>query len=108
MPKLQGDFLIGWKNVPGSSKVSPSCACGSWKQHWLNYSGCSEWPSKCSVVGCDEEATDGGHVEKEGLERIIVPLCSKHNSSDNEQAMSFKEGTYWARANQAETCGKKK
>ena len=44
----------GWKNKGGTGVRS--CKCGSWEQHWLNYSGKS-WPTQCSVFGCSNQAT---------------------------------------------------
>lgn len=37
----------GWKNKVGTQ--DRECKCGSWKQHWINFSG-KKWPEKCSVI----------------------------------------------------------
>ena len=49
----------GWKNKKGTS--IRFCNCGSWKQHWLNYSGIT-WPEVCSVEGCKNKPTLGAHI----------------------------------------------
>lgn len=36
----------GWKNKAGTG--NRLCKCGSWTQHWLNFSD-ESWPKKCSV-----------------------------------------------------------
>ena len=48
-----------WKNKKGTG--DRKCKCGSWKQHWKNFSG-QTWPNTCTVSGCLNIATDGLHV----------------------------------------------
>ena len=93
----------GWKNVSGSSERSPKCKCGSWKQHWKNFSG-REWPSVCSVSGCGNKAVLGAHVYSAGYsnKEFIAPFCSMHNNKD--ELLSLKNGTVLVIANQSETC----
>jgi hypothetical protein len=97
----------GWKNVSGSG--DQKCKCGSWKQHWLNFSGATEWPSECSIKGCSEKPVDGGHLRcSENNLEYIAPLCSKHNNPNNTEEMTLKGGVKLARANRSETCEKTK
>ncbi len=82
------------------------CICGTWKQHWINFSG-KEWPAKCTVKGCDHKATLGAHITKKGENKeYIIPACEGCNQSSS--AFQLKREDYLVSANQSETCGKKK
>ena len=94
----------GWSNKKGTS--DRVCKCGSWSQHWLNYTNPKlTWPFQCSVNGCSSRAALGGHViHKEVPGEKIVPLCNSCNGltaffnlKDNVQVIS---------ANVADTCGR--
>ena len=64
----------GWTVKYGTS-LRP-CACGSWIQHWMTFSG-QFWPPRCSVAGCSNAPSVGGHVVHQGgLGDGIVPLCA--------------------------------
>jgi hypothetical protein len=94
----------GWKNKGGTA--DRSCKCGSWKQHWLNFSG-QPWPEKCSVDGCDKKAEDGGHLYNslsDSMAEVIVPLCKDCNNPENRAVMALKPGVVKVPANQSETC----
>lgn len=93
----------GWSNKAGTS--DRACKCGSWSQHWVNYAGKS-WPAVCSVQGCTNKATVGGHVVNQGAtgERI-VPLCDSCNKLGSP--FILRDGTMLPSANRAETCEKK-
>lgn len=93
----------GWSNKQGTS--DRDCACGSWAQHWVNFAG-KPWPSQCSVEGCYQKATVGGHVINTSVtgERI-VPLCDSCNKRGGTFAL--KGGISVPSANKAETCEKK-
>lgn len=56
---MKSMIYSGWKNKVGTA--DRACKCGSWKNHWIKFSG-KEWPAKCSVVGCNNSATVGAHV----------------------------------------------
>jgi len=73
-----------WKNKGETSACK--CQCGSWKQHWTNFSE-AQWPKKCSVKGCSKPAEVVAHVYRESSPEIcfVVPLCKRHNT----QAESF-------------------
>jgi len=64
---------------------------------------------ECSVLGCANKAVVGGHVtpcsEDEGL-WLIMPLCSKHNSSFNENPFEILNPlrTRWVQQDPLPTC----
>ena len=89
-----------WKNKGGTG--DRDCACGSWKQHWINNSS-SSWPSKCSISGCNNNATLGAHVINSSVsgERII-PACDSCNKLDDE--FNLKGGVSLVSANKTKTC----
>ncbi len=92
----------GWKNKAGTG--TRSCACGSWKNHWIKFSG-KTWPAKCSVSGCSNEPTLGAHVYNSNVNgEKIVPMCDSCNKLSGE--FSLRDGTILVSANQSETCGK--
>lgn len=92
-----------WKNKEGTG--SRDCKCGTWKQHWINHSGCVNWPQVCVVVGCSNTATVGAHIinSKETGE-WIAPLCDQCNKRTTE--FNLEGNIYLAPANQAHTCDK--
>lgn len=50
--------------------------CQSWKQYWMQISP-QLWPSKCSISGCGNRATDGAHVWVRGKRpAYILPMCN--------------------------------
>ena len=92
----------GWSNKNGTS--DRSCTCGTWKQHWINYSN-KEWPTSCSVKGCTNKATLGAHVINETVTgEKIVPMCNACNSQSYK--FSLKGATGIPSANISKTCGK--
>lgn len=101
---------VAIKNKAGSSKTS--CACGSWINHWEKYS--TYYHKKCSIVGCEEDATDGAHIyrtkapaahETNGI-TFIIPMCSTHNNPNNTEEMLVEAETEFVWANKSETCEK--
>lgn len=91
----------GWSNKKGTAVRN--CACGSWKQHWLNYSNQS-WPSSCSVDGCYSFPTLGAHIYNSQVTgEKIVPMCDSCNK--NEYTFNLKGGISLVSANTSETCG---
>lgn len=91
----------GWKNKAGTG--TRSCKCGSWKQHWINASGKS-WPEKCSITGCDNDATLGAHIINAKVSgEKITPACGSCNKLGSE--FSLKNGTTLVSANKQQTCG---
>jgi hypothetical protein len=91
------------KNINGTSDTL--CKCGSWLQHWRNFSG--QIISYCSVEYCINRDLVGAHVQRaDSTDKswYIVPLCQKHNQSTGELQISdtFK----FVSANKKETCEK--
>jgi hypothetical protein len=79
-----------------------ACACGSWKQHWINFSG-KTWPGSCSVESCANKPTLGGHVINPRVTgEKIVPLCDSCNKRSG--TFSLKDGTTVVSANKSQTC----
>jgi hypothetical protein len=90
----------GWKNKAGTG--NRSCRCGSWKQHWINATGKS-WPKKCSIAGCDNDATLGAHIVNSKVSGgKIAPACDSCNKLSGE--FSLKGGVTLVSANKQETC----
>ena len=93
---------IGWKNKGGTSVRE--CKCGSWKQHWLNYSSKS-WPSTCSVKGCSATPTLGAHVYNPSVTgEKIIPMCGACNKKTD--SFDFMADTTLVSANKLETYDK--
>ena len=92
----------GWKNKKGTSVRS--CNCGTWKQHWINYSE-KTWPEICSVEGCTNKATLGAHIYNSKVtSEKIVPACDSCNKRD--EAFDLKSGVTLVPANKQKTCEK--
>ena len=91
----------GWKNKSGTG--NRACSCGTWKQHWINFSH-KKWPSQCSVIGCTNVPTLGAHVYHSNVEgERIVPMCNLCNQKNDE--FSLRDGTIPVYANREKTCG---
>ena len=91
------------KNINGTSDTT--CKCGSWLQHWKNYSGQS-LPVHCSEIRCTSRPELGAHVQKVSLydnNWYIIPLCSSHNKSTGE--LEIMDSVKLVSANKRETCG---
>lgn len=68
------------ENINGTSDTE--CKCGSWIQHWKNFS--IQTATYCSEESCIETDLEGAHVQKANSTDqswYIVPLCGKHNQS---------------------------
>lgn len=95
------------KNLNGTG--DRKCKCGTWILHFNKFSKRNlDWVSKCSVMGCNADATDGGHVKfLAGTDesQYIVPLCKRHNL-DFGAEFDIKAGVDRVSANVSETCGK--
>jgi len=67
------------RNISGTAD-NPPCPCGSWLDHWKNYTGFDN--PACAVGGCEKRANVGGHVLKAGgdMTQYIIPLCYEHNN----------------------------
>lgn len=92
----------GWKNKKGTAKRT--CKCGSWMQHWINYSK-KNWSVECSVLGCKNSPNVGAHIINSDVSgEKIVPMCDSCNKATGE--FSLKSGVTLVNANVSETCGK--
>ena len=89
-------------NINGTS--DNVCKCGSWKAHWIKFSG-KDWPNYCCEKSCMNPPTVGAHVEKVNGSNswYIVPLCDKHNKATNE--MELYGNPTLVTANRGLTCG---
>lgn len=93
---------VGWSNKGGTG--GRSCNCGSWKKHWLNSTKVS-WPSSCSVSGCSNSPTLGGHIINSNVTgEKIVPMCDSCNKLIT--SFNLKGGVTLVSANKADTCDK--
>lgn len=93
----------GWSNKSGTA--NRSCVCGTWKQHWLNYSNKS-WPAECSVSNCSNKPTLGGHIINNSVSgELIAPLCDSCNKLSDK--FSLKNRVSLTSANKADTCERK-
>jgi hypothetical protein len=91
----------GWKNKKRTS--DRDCNCGSWKNHWINFSN-QDWPASCSVSGCNSKATLGAHILHSNVNgERIAPMCDSCNMTSGN--FSFKDGTSLSHANASAECG---
>ena len=101
---------IGWENVSGSSKVSPSpVGYSSWIEYYRDKTGCAG--NKCCNANCSNTFFPthghvpeivGAHVYQSGSSdesQYIVPLCKSCNSVGGY--VSIKSGTVAVSANQS-------
>lgn len=90
------------KNINGTSQNS--CSCGSWLQHWRNYSG--QQANICRAAGCSRSDLAGAHVQKDvnyDNNWYIVPFCTMHNRTSD--TIELVAGTVLVSANKKATCG---
>ena len=90
-------------NINGTSDTT--CKCGSWLQHWINFSGQSI--TYCPVGSCIKTDLVGAHVQKadsDDKKWYIYPLCSTHNKSSGKLEVS--DSYKLVSANKSETCEK--
>lgn len=91
------------KNINGTSGLT--CGCGSWLNHWANFSGQSI-PTYCPTFGCMEKKLVGAHVQQDSTtdkKWYIVPLCATHNAKSETLDVG---PVALAPANVSETCKK--
>lgn len=94
----------GWYNAKDTSNLE--CPCGTWRKHWKKYSNGKPWPTRCSVLGCNNLAEDGAHVYHSDNpdELWIVPLCRECNSPWNYFELIFKPDTILVKADARNKC----
>ena len=98
-------YQSGWRNKGGTSFRS-NCKCGSWKNHWENFSNKDFSLQKCSLLGCSNPAEQAAHVfcSEVGMFEWLAPLCRSCNHPTNDYFFSLEIGTVLVNANRAETC----
>ena len=93
-------------NINGTTESTTTCICGSWLNHWKNFS-MRPLPHYCSAVGCFRTDLVGTHVQF-AYTRIrtwlIIPLCNLHNASKTDLDVS--DTVQFVQANKSETCEK--
>lgn len=93
------------KNINGTS--SNLCNCGSWLEHWGNYSNQS-LPTYCPEKNCINKPEVGAHVQKydsTDSSWYIIPLCRIHNGKKGE-TIEVSDSIALGSANVSKTCGK--
>ena len=66
----------------------------TWKHLWIRKSG-REWPKMCRIAYCNNEATDGAHVEKKGAcGDFILPMCHDCNIHKTDWMNTKKKDSY--------------
>ena len=92
-------------NINGTS--DNTCSCGSWLDHWKNFSNQS-LPNRCSANNCYEKPEVGAHVQKDSIydkNWYIVPLCKECNAKTGSP-LEISDSINLVSANVSETCGK--
>jgi len=91
------------KNLNGTT--NNKCNCGSWINHWNNYSG--QTTKKCVVKGCDNLPEVGGHVQKNSASDkswYIIPICKSCNGLKGQE-LDVIDKVKLVSANVSNTCG---
>ena len=96
---------MSWiKNINGTSDTI--CKCGSWLQHWRNFSEHSY--IYCAEKTCHRTDISGAHVQKGGDSTdenwYIMPLCKTHIESTGE--LEINDTYTFVSADKNETCEK--
>ncbi|TET21395.1 MAG: hypothetical protein E3J71_09875 [Candidatus Stahlbacteria bacterium] len=93
-------------NINGTSQKT--CKCGSWLDHWKNFSE-QTLPAYCPEVNCYNKPEVGAHVQKDSSTDkswYIVPLCKTHNAKKGETITIIDiDSIKLVSANVSETCG---
>lgn len=92
------------RNINGTSQNT--CKCGSWLNHWTNFSG-QAVPSYCPAEDCLEKELVGAHVQKDNSSDnswYIFPLCKAHNAATG-QSLEVSDAYKLVSANVSQTCG---
>jgi len=89
------------KNINGTSQTV--CSCGSWLQHWRNFS--NQQATICRALGCGRHDLVGAHVQKDVYSDnswYIVPFCNGHNHASG--SVELVAETVLVSANKRLTC----
>lgn len=90
-------------NINGTSENT--CNCGSWLNHWKNYSGQS-LPTYCLEKSCTKKPEVGAHVQKDSADDkswYIIPLCSECNRK-TRVSLDISDSIALVSANISQTC----
>lgn len=75
----------------------------SWRQFWINKCN-KRWPDKCRICNCVNEATDGAHVEINGMEgEFIFPMCNPCNNTKPQISLTANSRTIAVPVNESDT-----
>jgi len=83
------------------------CKCGSWLNHWKNFSGQS-LPDRCPVKNCGNKPEVGAHVQKNSSydkNWYIIPICQDCNAK-TYSSLEISDYITLVSANKSETCDK--
>ena len=92
------------KNINGTGESK--CRCGSWLEHWANFSG-QPVPKYCPEEKCIARPEVGAHVQKDDSfdnNWYIVPLCKVHNAEVG-RSLTIADSVHLVPANVSQTCG---
>jgi hypothetical protein len=95
------------RNINGTS--GNTCSCGSWLEHWKNFSG-QPPPIFCPAERCIEKPEVGAHVQKDNSPDdgwYIVPLCKTH-SAETDESLTISDSVNLVSANVGRTCEKER
>ncbi len=94
------------KNINGT--WGNTCRCGSWLNHWKNFSG-QKLATYCSEENCFQKPEKGAHVQKsDSPERswYIIPLCKFHDRGMG-RSLSIRDTVNLVSADVTNTCDEK-
>lgn len=94
------------KNINGTTERAKKCKCGSWIQHWKNFT--TQMVTYCSESSCTNKYQDGAHVQKANSadeKWYIVPFCKPHNNASSTEVLNVGD-TALVPANKSDTCEK--
>ncbi|MFC1756635.1 hypothetical protein ACFLZC_00535 [Patescibacteria group bacterium] len=83
-----------------------TCSCGSWLEHWKDFSNQS-LPSCCPEKSCPNKPDVGAHVQKDSVNDnnwYIVPLCKDCNAKAGG-SLEIGDDIALVAASVNETCG---
>jgi hypothetical protein len=92
-------------NINGTT--GRTCNCGSWLNHWKNFSG-QTLSKYCYEEKCIQEPEVGAHVQKDSISDkswYIVPLCKGHNG-ETGKSLNLVDSVKLVSANVSDTCDK--
>lgn len=110
---MTGSTITFAKEKPNTMKVNningtsdKTCKCGSWLDHWKNFSGQS-LPTHCPERTCTQKPEVGAHVQKDSSTDkswYIVPLCKTCNAKTGK-SLDISDSIKLVSANVSGTCG---